>query len=928
MRGKVFLFLAIILAVVAVAVRFFPFDKTPPTVSIHPAPGTYNKAVSVVFTTEEGAVVFYSIGDQALMPYLVPVTLRDDAKIRYFARDHAGNGSEIQTSGFHVRLDTEPPVTMARPKGGKYNHPISVRLTSEKDAVTRFTVDGSVPGDDSPVYSKPITIKRDASIKFFSMDKAENREGVRTEVYHVLVDNTRPVTIADPSGGLFNSPVTVSLIGEKGARIHYTLDGGRPTSRSRSYLKPITFQRSGVLRFFAVDGAGNRETVREERYVIDTKPPVVKVKPHPGTYGAAINVTLSSNEKGAIRYETGEREPGPSSPIYHGAIMLTRSMVLKYFAVDEAGNRGKIASAAFVIDTTPPTVTPRPKGGNYSGRIRVKLETSEPADIFYTLDGSPVTRQSLKYRGPINVAGNAILSYFAVDKVGNRSDAASQRYVLDRTPPVTSVDPGGGVFAGPIRVVLKTEDNAVIRYTTDTSTPSEASPEYENPVPVTRDTVLKFFATDESGNREVVKSVKYTFDHTPPSTTVDPPAGIYSRPVSVSLKSEKGGRIFVRTGAQGKFSIYGGPFVLSKSGKIFFYSEDETGNREQIQMAEYIIDSEPPNTIAYPAPGQYNPPITLELKSEKNAVIRYTLDGAEPTDRSPKYTVPLVLRDKATVRFFAVDRAGNHEKVRTASYTVVSGLWRDNTNGVFIFPSVLDGKFLWVGGQEGLFRVNIINKRRKNFTIRDGLISNSVRAIAVDRLGFKWIGTDKGVSQFDGLKNWVTFDYGDGLPSNFINCIVVDQKRNLWFGTDKGLARFDGNSFKVYTSRDGLPDNNVNALAIDANGVFWIGTDKGLASFHDKVIRVFTHVDGLPSDRVTAVAVDGRWNVWIGTGDSGIARYDGKKWVIFGPDQGFFGRSVPVIAVDLSDNKWFHTDKGVFKFDGNRFSVVKMPVYR
>ena len=85
----------------------------------------------------------------------------------------------------------------------------------------------------------------------------------------------------------------------------------------------------------------------------------------------------------------------------------------------------------------------------------------------------------------------------------------------------------------------------------------------------------------------------------------------------MALKSEKGGRIFVRSGTNGKFSVFNGPFVINRTGKIFFYSEDETGNREGVQMAEYTIDTDPPDTIAYPAPGQYNPPITLELKSEK-----------------------------------------------------------------------------------------------------------------------------------------------------------------------------------------------------------------------------------------------------------------------------------------------------------------------
>ena len=501
MRGKAFLLLAIVLAIVAVAARFYPFDKTPPSVSVQPVPGTYNRAVSLVFSTEKDAVVFYSIGGQEPMPFVGPVILRKDAHVQYFARDRAGNRSEIRDSVFHVRLDTEPPVTAARPGGGKYNHPISVRLTAEKGAITRYTMDGTAPREGSPVFGKPLRITKDTSLKFFSVDQAGNRETVRTETYHVRVDTTKPVTIAEPSGGLFNGPVSVSLAGEEGSRIHYTLDGSRPTSRSRTYAKPIAFQRSGVLRFFAVDKAGNRESAREERYVIDTKPPRVAVKPPPGTFGSPVDVALSSNERGTIRFETGEGEPGPSSPIYHHPIKLNRSTVLKYFAVDEAGNRGETGSSEFIIDTTPPSVVPRPKGGNYSGRIRVKLETSEPAQIYYSLDGSEVTNRSSKYRGPISVARNTVLSYFAVDKVGNRSKRVSQHYVLDRTPPTTSADPGEGVFSGPILVVLNTEENAVVRYTTDGTTPGEASPEYDKPIPVNRDTVLKFFAVDESGNK-------------------------------------------------------------------------------------------------------------------------------------------------------------------------------------------------------------------------------------------------------------------------------------------------------------------------------------------------------------------------------------------------------------------------------------------
>ncbi|UCF30726.1 MAG: chitobiase/beta-hexosaminidase C-terminal domain-containing protein [bacterium] len=929
MKGKVFLIIAVLFAIVAVLARFYPFDRTPPSVSISPAPGPYNEIVTVELSTEKGARVYFSLGEAEPMPYLRPFPLREDVEISYYSVDRAGNRSDIQSAAYRIRLDTTPPVTTARPRGGKYQHPVSVRLQTEDGAVVRFTLDGTTPGDGSSRYEGPIVLKKNAVLKFFAVDAAGNREKVQQESYRINLDTTKPVTVANPSGGLYNTPVTVTLSGEKGTRIFYTLDGKRPSTGSKRYSEPITFDRSGVIRFFALDEAGNRENTREERYVIDRDPPRVEAQPAGGTFGKPVSVALRASERGEIRYEVDGREPGISSPLYRGPIEVARNSLVKFYAVDQAGNRSRTSTEEYLIDTEPPAVVARPVGGNYSGRIRVKLETSEPATVYFTVDGTRPTENSEQYRGPVNVAKNLVLSYLAVDTVGNRSEVVSQRYVLDSVAPRTDADPPGGAFTGPILVALKTEEGAVTRYTTDGSTPGLTSPVYSGSIRIARETVLKYFSTDESGNREAVRVERYSFDTKAPSTAIDPPPGVYRRPISVSMSSEKGGKIFFRRDGEDQFRQYSGPFVIEAGGTVLFYSEDQTGNREAVQMAEYVIDTEPPNTIPYPAPGEYNPPVALELRSEKGAKIYYSLDGKDPTEASPQYVTPLAFRENVTIRFFAVDEAGNREKVRTANYRVASGLWRNNSNGVFIHPSVLDGDYLWVGGEEGLFRVNIINKRRRNFTsASSGLISNSVRAIAVDRLGFKWIGTDRGVSQFDGKSTWVTYDYGDGLPSNVINCIVIDKDERIWFGTDSGLARYDGKTFKTFTESDGLPDNNVNSLAIDADGVFWIGTDGGLVRYHGKMDRVFTRSDGLPSDRILSVAVDGRWNIWVGTGGDGVARFDRSRWTRFGTSEGFPGKDIPVIAVDLADNKWFHSEQGVLKYDGNRFTPVKMPIYR
>jgi len=607
-KGRIFLFLAIVLAALAVLLRFFPFDRTPPEVTLAPEPGAYNEEILVAFSSEPGADIYFARGDEGELPYLGPVRIRENTLIRYFARDRWGNQSEIKLAQYTVRLDSEPPETTPSPRAGRYSHPVSLRFKTEKGAVTYYTIDGSQPGQSSPVFGKAITLRDNTVLKFFSVDEAGNLEEVKTAKYVINVDTAKPVTLVDPAGGLFNSDVTVALAGEKGSKIYYSLDGRRPTTRSPLYTEPVRFTRSGVVRFFSVDKAGNRENVREERYVIDRSPPKVSPEPAGGVYPKGVVVKLNSSERGQIRYEVGGQAPTASSPLYRIPIKVDTTTTISFFAVDRAGNRSRPVSAKYDVDRTPPAITALPPGGSYSGRIRVKLESSEPATIFYTLDGQRPTTSSQQYRGPVTVSRNLVLSYFAVDRVKNSSSVSRQKYILDRIPPETAAEPAGATYSGPIEVSLASEAGAVIRFTTDGTTPIEASSEYSRPVRLSRDTILKFYATDESGNREQIRVERYSFDTTPPSTTIAPKPGTYNRPVSVSMSSEKGGKIFFRMENNSDFSAYQSPFVLDKSSRMFFYSIDQSGNREGVQMVEYVIDTSPPRTVPYPAPGQYNPP--------------------------------------------------------------------------------------------------------------------------------------------------------------------------------------------------------------------------------------------------------------------------------------------------------------------------------
>jgi ligand-binding sensor domain-containing protein/signal transduction histidine kinase len=78
---------------------------------------------------------------------------------------------------------------------------------------------------------------------------------------------------------------------------------------------------------------------------------------------------------------------------------------------------------------------------------------------------------------------------------------------------------------------------------------------------------------------------------------------------------------------------------------------------------------------------------------------------------------------------------------------------------------------LWIGTYNGLNRYDPSTASFKAYTIRDGLISDTILGIVVDNAGFIWISNGNGLSQFDpDNESFVNFTYRDGLQgSEFIS---------------------------------------------------------------------------------------------------------------------------------------------------------------
>lgn len=120
--------------------------------------------------------------------------------------------------------------------------------------------------------------------------------------------------------------------------------------------------------------------------------------------------------------------------------------------------------------------------------------------------------------------------------------------------------------------------------------------------------------------------------------------------------------------------------------------------------------------------------------------------------------------------------------------------------------------------------------------VRDGLPGNFVDDICQDSRGFVWFAINGyGVARYDGqdfrLFNCATHPE---LGSDFAHALAADKTGGIWIGTDQGLAHYDAARSRlskaplVSTEGDTLPDAPVYRLTIGDGDMAWVAQGSAL----------------------------------------------------------------------------------------------------
>jgi diguanylate cyclase (GGDEF)-like protein len=170
----------------------------------------------------------------------------------------------------------------------------------------------------------------------------------------------------------------------------------------------------------------------------------------------------------------------------------------------------------------------------------------------------------------------------------------------------------------------------------------------------------------------------------------------------------------------------------------------------------------------------------------------------------------------------------------------------------------------------------------------------------------------------------------DALVSG--TALAQDRSGFIWLGTQTGLVRWDGFRMRRYLANPGqkgsLPDSYIETLHTDAGGRLWIGTSAGGLARYDTACDCFANIPvgrgGLGHSHVTGIADDGAGGIWVGTG-AGLERVNaaGKVHAAASGAPQLAAPALPSGGVDalLRDRQgglWIGTPEGLFYRSGDR----------
>nr|WP_304216832.1 hypothetical protein [Fredinandcohnia onubensis] len=420
-------------------------DEEAPVTTIDAPTDWVNESVDVNLTATDNEVgvekTFYSLNNEAFVEGTT-FSINEEGinKVAYYSVDKVGNTEKVKIA--EVKIDKTKPTAISNVDDEWNNKDFQVELTATDNlsgvAKTFYSYDGLIFLEGTSFIVKEEAINK---IYFYSIDQAGNKEAVQT--IEVNVDKTAPVTTSNVQEVWGNEDVQVELNAADNlsgvAQTFYAVNGEDFVEGTS-----LLVSKEGIteVSFYSVDVAGNNEAVQTVQVKIDKTAPVTasNVEDAWNNTDFQVDLTATDNLSGVAQtfYSINGSEfvEGTSLTVSEEGINE-----VSFYSVDKAGNVEEVQTVQVKIDKTAPVTASNVEDVWNKKDFKVDLTATDNlsgvAQTFYSINGSEFAEGTSL---TVSEEGMTEVSYYSVDRAGNKEDVQTVQVKIDKTAPTISLD--------------------------------------------------------------------------------------------------------------------------------------------------------------------------------------------------------------------------------------------------------------------------------------------------------------------------------------------------------------------------------------------------------------------------------------------------------------------------------------------------------
>ena len=629
---------------------------------------SFDGTISQITCATPNAKIFYTVDGsnptEESLQYESSITMTESCTVKAIAAKTNYNNSTVASVAFNKEDNTA-----SEPLFQRTDSVITITsATTKEGTIIYYTLDGTNPNVTSDVYSEPLKMVGNCTLKAITMNPKMFNSIIST--YEVNWYKVETPVIS------FDGTITTITCATPNARIYYTTDGTNPTEESLKYDNAFPMTETCTVKAIAAKANYNYSAIASVAFNKDENS---AGKPLFARNGNVITITPATMIEGTVIYYTLDgTEPTSVSNVYNEPISVAGNCTLKAIAMVPKKFDSDVATYDvnwFKVET--PVVT-------FDG-YNVTIDCATPnSRIYYSLDGTTPTEESLRYTETLAMTESCTIKAIAVRENYNNSTVVTNTFDKDgNTVGRPKFTRNGNV----ISIASSTSEGVTIYYTTDGTEPTIESAVYSEPITVSENCIFKALATKaKQFNSETISYDVDWFKVETPVLLVDgtrvtmtcntPDATIYyaydEDPTATS-------------------AIYSEPLTLTDNREIHAYAVRK--NYYSSEVATYAPDMFVCEAVTFSYNGRY-----LQMQTGEGMTIRYTTDGSKPTSESEICTGILEISQLCTVRTIATrkDFRDSPETSYTVDYLYNGEEANLNEAGK------LEEVFQWIGGTENL----------------------------------------------------------------------------------------------------------------------------------------------------------------------------------------------------------------------------------